>query len=159
MSIECEIAFRMGRDLIEPPYARDEVADAIEALVPLVEICDTRLADFKDAPHSWRLADCGRNGALLIGAPVEDWRSVETQKQCVTLRFNGKIAAESAGNPKPDLVAVVQLLANQAGTHCGGVRKGHVIATGSMTGTLPVPPGAEAVARFLTLGEIRATFE
>jgi 2-keto-4-pentenoate hydratase len=57
------------------------------------------------------------------------------------------------------LVAVVQLLANQAGTHCGGVRKGHVIATGSMTGTLPIPPGIEAVAKFQTLGEIRATFE
>jgi 2-keto-4-pentenoate hydratase len=159
IGIECEIAYRMARDLLEPPYTREEVADAIAGLVPLVEICDSRLADFASAPHAWRLADRGRNGAILIGDMVEDWRSIDTRRQPVTLNFGNDVAADKAGNANPDLVAIVQLLANQAGPHCGGVRAGQIIATGSMTGTLPVDPGTDIVARFPGLGELRASFE
>ncbi len=159
IGIECEIAYRMARDLLDPPYTREQVADAIAGLVPLVEVCDSRLADFKGAPHAWRLADGGRNGAILIGDMVEDWRKIDTHRQPVTLNFGKDIAADKIGNANPDLVAIVQLLANQAGPHCGGVRAGQIIATGSMTGTLPVDPATEVVARFPGLGELRASFE
>ena len=159
IGIECEIAYRIGRDLTNPPYTRDQVADAIEGLVPLIEICDTRLVDRKGASDGWQIADGGGNGAFLVGAVIKDWRSINTQQQPVTLTFNGKTVADKVGNPKPDLVVAVQLLANQAGNYCGGVRAGQVVTTGSMSGNIATEPGTEVVARFPGLGELRATLE
>ena len=159
IGIECEIAYRIGRDLTNPPYTREQVADAIAGLVPLIEICDTRLVDRKGAPDGWRMADGGGNGAFLVGDVIKDWRSINTQQQPVTLIFNGKTVADKVGNPKPDLVLAVQLLANQAGKYCGGVRAGQVVTTGSMSGNIATEPGTEVVARFPWLGELRAMLE
>lgn len=158
MGIECEIAFRMGKDLTGGSYTRDQVADAIEALVPLVEIAESRLVDRKAASIGWPLADGGGNGAFLIGEEISDWRAVSTQDQPVTLTFNGKVMAEAAGNPQPDLVAIVTLLVNQAGTLCGGVRAGQIVTTGSMTGNIAAQPGTEVVATFKNLGVLSAKF-
>ena len=158
MGIECEIAFRMGKDLTGGSYTRDQVADAIESVVPLVEIAESRLVDRKIASIGWPLADGGGNGAFLIGKAISDWKSVNTQKQPVTLTFNGKVMAEAEGNPRPDLVAIVTLLVNQAGKLCGGVRAGQIVTTGSMSGNIAAQPGTEVVAAFSNLGELRAKF-
>jgi 2-keto-4-pentenoate hydratase len=76
----------------------------------------------------------------------------------VTLTFNGKVMAEAEGNPRPDLVAIVTLLVNQAGKLCGGVRAGQIVTTGSMSGNIAAQPGTEVVAAFSNLGELRAKF-
>lgn len=158
-AVECEVAFCIGRDLVRPPYGRDEIEDAIVGLVPVIEVCDSRLADFASAPGEWRLADGGRNGAMLVGTPVADWRSIDTGQLPVTLLFDGDVVGQAAGNRNPDLVASVQRLVEQAGAHCGGVRAGQFVATGSMTGTLPTGAATEVVGRFAGLGELQATFE
>src|SRR5215213_5982176 len=48
---ECEFAFRVGADLPprEAPYTEDEVADAIESLMPALEIGDTVFEDWYGA--------------------------------------------------------------------------------------------------------------
>jgi 2-keto-4-pentenoate hydratase len=159
IGIECEIAYRMARDLTKPPYTREQVADAIEGLVPLIEICDSRLVDRKGATDGWRHADGGGNGGFLVGSLVTDWRSVNTQKQPVTLTFNGKVVADKPGNPNPDLVLAVQVLANQTAGYCGGVRAGQIVTTGSMSGNIATEPGTEVVARFAGLGELKVVLE
>lgn len=156
--MECEIAYRIGKDLTGGSYTRDQVADAIDALVPLVEIGESRLAERKDASIGWRLADGGGNGALLVGEPIRNWRSIDIHKQPVTLTFNGEKVAEAQGSSQPDLIEVVALLVNQAGKHCGGVRAGQVVTTGSMTGNIPAKAGTQAIAAFRNLGELRASF-
>ena len=156
--IECELAFRIGRDLTNPPYTREQVADAIASLVPLFEIADTRLADSKATSMPWRLADFVSNGAVVVGPDFKDWRSVNMQQQPVSLSFNGQIVGEKCGSSNPDLVALVQLLANQAGRHCGGIRAGHVVTTGSIVNKA-AGPGTEAIGGFPGLGELRASLE
>jgi 2-keto-4-pentenoate hydratase len=175
--IECEVAFRLGRDLTDPPYSREEVADAIDSLVPLIEIAETRLDDasrmpdpvgggsrprppgFRQASDGWWMADALGNGAVLVGPGIKDWRSIDTRRQPATLTFNGKTVAEAVGNANPDLVAVLQRMVNQVGRHCGGVLAGHVVTFGSMTGNLAADPGTEAIGRFPGLGELRVMLE
>lgn len=160
IGMECEIAYRLGRDLLKPPYTRDQVVDAIESLLPLIEVCDSRLVDNKVASTAWRLADHNGNGAVVLGTPIKDWKSVDLQKLNVTFTFKGKTVAEKSGVPKPNLVDVVLLLANQAGTHCGGLRAGHVVTTGSICGNLPTLPGTEVVAAYTGgLGDLKVTFD
>jgi 2-keto-4-pentenoate hydratase len=158
MGIECEIAFRIGKDLREGSYTRDQVANAIESVVPLMEIAESRLVDRKSASIGWPLADGGGNGAFLIGTAISDWKSVNTQQQPVTLTFNGKVVAEAEGNPRPDLIAIVTLLVNQAGKLCGGVCAGQIVTTGSMSGNIATEPGTDVLATFSNLGELRAKF-
>ncbi len=158
IGVECEIAFRMGKDLGGGSYTREQVADAIEALVPLIEICETRLADAKAGPPEWRMADSISQGAIMIGKPITDWRSVNVTDQPLTLTFNGEKVADVPGSKNADLVAVVTLLANQVGKHCGGIKKGQIVTTGSMSGNIPAKPGTEAVATFKNLGVLKAKF-
>jgi 2-keto-4-pentenoate hydratase len=159
IGIECEIAYRMAKDLNRPPYTRDQIVDAIAGILPLVEIVDTRLADRKSASDGWKYAEGGGNGAFLIGHQISDWRHINTQDQPVALNFNGKTVADKPGNPAPDLVLAVMAIANQAGVYCGGIRAGQIVTTGTMTGNIPTEPGTEVVAKFAHLGELRAIFE
>jgi 2-keto-4-pentenoate hydratase len=157
--IECELAFKLGRDLVTPPYTREQVADAIAGILPLIEICDSRLEDRTVASVAWRLADYMTNGAILTGAVVEDWRSIDTAKQAVKLTFNGEVKADVAGSSGGDLITVVQTLANHPGAHCMGVRAGQIVTTGTMTGCLWTGPGTEIVARYSSLGELKIVLE
>lgn len=158
IGVECEIAFRMGKDLGGGTYTREQVADAIEAMVPLIEICESRLADTKAGPAEWRVADSVSQGGIMIGKPIADWRSVNVTDQPLTLTFNGEKVAEVPGSKQADLVAIVTLLANQIGKHCGGIKKGQIVTTGSMSGNIPAKPGTEAVATFKNLGKLTAKF-
>lgn len=155
--IECEMAYRLGRDLLDPPYDVDAVLDAIDAVMPAIEIVDTRLHDPKAAPYPWPLADNQSSGGLVFGEPVADWRSVDSKKESVVLKFDGKVIAERDRHPAEDdvLAARVALLVNQAGKHCGGVRAGHIVLTGSMTGNIPVDTGTTVTADYGSLGSLK----
>src|SRR5882757_5851187 len=49
VGVECEIAVRLGRDLVisEAPFTAEWVAEAIEAYLPAIEIVDDRYADWQ----------------------------------------------------------------------------------------------------------------
>jgi 2-keto-4-pentenoate hydratase len=49
-------------------------------------------------------------------------------------------------------------MANSVAEHCGGIRAGQIIATGSLTGLRFVEPGAHVVAEFPGLGTVEVTF-
>ena len=160
IGIECEIAYRVGRDLLEPPYDAQTVLDAIEASMPLIEIVETRLADKKAASPEWGLADNQSNGGVLIGADIPDWKNHDPLKQSVKLTYDGKVMVERTGNPGGDIRALVRRLANNTGgRHCGGLRAGQIVTTGSMSGNIPCPPGTTVVATYAGLGELRVVFE
>ena len=158
IGVECEIAFRMSKDLGGGTYTNEQVADAIESMVPLIEICESRLVDVKGGPAEWRIADSVSQGGIMIGKPITDWRSVNVVDQPLTLTFNGEKVADVPGSKQADLVAIVAKLANQIGKHCGGIKKGQIVTTGSMSGNIAAKPGTEAVATFKNLGVLKAKF-
>ena len=57
IGIESEIAFRLGRDLPPraAPYTADDIAAAVTEALVTIELCDTRLANWKDTSALWRL--------------------------------------------------------------------------------------------------------
>ena len=76
LGIEAEVAFRIRRDL--PAAAENwnaiELAEAVEEMLVTIEVCDTRLANWKAASPLWRLADFQLNGALITGSGTAGWR-------------------------------------------------------------------------------------
>lgn len=79
LTLELEFAFRLGRDL--PPrvggYGPAEVAEAVTAVHPSIEVVSSHLADWSRQPIFDIVADNGTDGALVIGAGREDWRDLD----------------------------------------------------------------------------------
>lgn len=161
IGIEVEIAYRLGHDLpARPePYSRAEVEAAIDAILPAIEVVDTRFADHDAMGALWKLADNQLNGGLVLGTPQADWRVVDPATQPVRLHVDGALAHEGrGGNAAGDPIRLLVWLANSCGAHCGGLRRGQVVTTGTLTGLRFVAPGAEIHASLPGLGEVAVSF-
>jgi 2-keto-4-pentenoate hydratase len=140
--LECEVSFLLGSDLPprEKSYTREEIETAIEAVVPAMEIADCRWPE--DAPGVMKLADSMGNGAFVVGQPVKNWRKLDLTSLDVTLSHNGAIIERGSstrilGNP---LLAVIAL-ANAQPLPAGGLKRGHIVTTGTCTTPIPPKPG------------------
>jgi 2-keto-4-pentenoate hydratase len=161
IGIEAEIAYRLGSDLParHRPYTDEEVAAAIEGMLPAIELVDTRLADHVAAPPLWKLADNQINWGLVTGALTGDWRRFDPLSQPVRLEVDGAEVAEGrGGNTAGDPFRLLVWLANDCGTHCGGLRQGQIVTTGSLTGLRFVAPGARVRATLEGLGQVSVSF-
>ena len=153
--MECEFAYRVGKDLTRPPYDLETALNAIDAVMAAFEVADTRLAAPKAAPYPWALADNQASGGLVFGEPVADWRKVDPLKEGVVLKFDGKVIKEVPAHNTADLASRIMLLANTIGDHCGGIKAGQIILTGSMSGNITAPEGTLVTAEFSSLGSLR----
>jgi 2-keto-4-pentenoate hydratase len=161
IGIEAEIAYRLGADLPARarPYDAEEVAAAIEGMLPAIEVVDTRLADHAAAPPLWKLADNQINGGLVTGTLAADWRRFDPLTQPVRLEVDGVVVAKGrGGNTAGDPFRLLVWLANRCGAHCGGLKRGQIVTTGSLTGLRFVAPGARVHAFLDGLGEVALTF-
>ena len=161
VAVEVEFAFRLGRDLAPRAggYAEAEVLDAVEALVPAMEIITPRLDPIPGGVPGQALADCGLNGGIVLGEAVRDWRGIDYPAHATKLVIDGKAVVEGTGalvlgHPFKSLV----WLANNVGRLGHTLLKGQVLTTGSMTGIYAVEQGAEAVGDFGRLGKVVARF-
>lgn len=152
--LECEIAFLLGRDLPprEAPYTRAEIADAVEAIVPAIEVADCRLP--ADAPDLLKLADDMGNGAFITGAAVRDWRSVDLKGREVVLTLKGtEVARGPCAKVLGDPLMGVVGLANAQPLPAGGLKRGQIVTTGTCITPIAMKAGAY-VADFGALGRV-----
>jgi 2-keto-4-pentenoate hydratase len=157
IGVEAEVAFRLAKDLPprSRPYSERSVAAAVGEVVVAIELCDTRLAKWKDTSGLWKLADFQNNSALVVGSGTKDWLKIDFLQQEMEFRIGSRVArakgAHSFGNPfrlLPWLVA-----------HCAkrglGLHAGDVITTGAWTGLEIALPGDEVTAIFPGIGEAK----
>ena len=160
--IETELAVRFDADLPERevPYTQDEVLAAIGALLPTIEIVETRLIEFPSAPPTSMLADLGAHGALVTGAPIA-LRPELLQTSILRAQqwFDEQLVATSVGgNPAQDLVRVLVWLANHCAGRGLGLRAGQVVTTGSCTGMLFAVAAARVRGTVDELGSCECSF-
>lgn len=160
--IEAGVCFRLGRDMPPraAPYGADEAAAAIDAVLPAIEVAETRLADWLDAGCDAQLADLLCHGGLVLGPaqPFDpawlDLRAVEAE-----LRFDGQVVARTvAEHPVTDARGMLAWLANHCARRGTGLRAGQVVATGSCTGRLFASEGTHVRAELFGLAPIDAFF-
>jgi 2-keto-4-pentenoate hydratase len=159
--MECEISFRLTRDLPPraAPYAEQEVFDSLEA-GPAFEAVDCRFRDLKsamaEAPYEF-YADHIANGAMVFGAFRNDWQKFDFGTTRVSLKQGSRtIVEKTGGHPtvNPAIPAVV--LANlRRGTT--GLKAGALIVTGSFTGYHRVELNQKVVGEFEGFGTMEAT--
>ena len=154
LGVEAEICFRFAAD---PPPAAGvaDVRAAVDEMAVLIELCETRLADWAGAPALWKLADFQSHGAFVVGSGTRDF-SRDFTRQPVELRVgDGAPVVATGSHPSGDLWAMVAW----AVQHCAGrgmaLRAGDIVTTGAWTGIAAISPGEAAVARFPGIGEAR----
>jgi 2-keto-4-pentenoate hydratase len=157
VGVEAEFAFTMRAALAprRTPYERAEVARAVASVSPVIELCDTRLENWKAARIEEIIADNGFHGGLVVGTAVNGWESLDLAAHEVALSIGGAVRARGAsagslGHPLDGLVWI----ANELSRRGYGLGGGDIIATGTWTGLHFVRGEAAVVADFGSLGRV-----
>lgn len=161
MAIESEFAYRLGRDLPAraAPYTRDEILDAIDAIIPAFEIVGTRYTQVPFHDVGSVVADCMLNAAMVLGTPILEWRHLDIPRHPVRLAIDGAVAGEGSGaDPLGDPRNVLDWVVDKLRAAGIGLRKGDILSTGTCTGMLPLKTGQTAVADFGALGTVEVRF-
>lgn len=143
--VEFEIAAAMAHDLPPQsvPFAMEEVAAAVGAIMPAFELADDRGADYGTlAARGLELAaDNAWNDGAVLGKPVTDWRPIDLAALRGEAIINGTVVgagqgADSMGHP----LAALTWVANHLSGRGQGLRQGDVVITGSLvTSKFPRP--------------------
>jgi 2-keto-4-pentenoate hydratase len=154
--IECEFAFRFGRDVPARAggYARAELEPDL-VLHPALEVAGSRYAaaagDRKQTTHD-AIADNGGGGAIVLGAAVPDWRRYELATLAIDARIDGGSPIRVYdGEYRRDPVDIVVETVNGLSERGIGLAAGDILSTGSLTLPTPLLAGQSYVARFADL--------
>jgi 2-keto-4-pentenoate hydratase len=154
---EAEFAFRLGTDVDSPD--RPRVLAAVEALVPVIEVPDTRFADFLAVGLPSLVADAMCNRFLVIGEPVRAWEPASLPDHAVMMQRDGaEVSAGTGANVLGDPIRALVWLAGELENRGERLRAGDLVTTGACTPPNPVAPGDRLLADFGSLGAVRVDF-
>ena len=160
--IEVEVAVRFARDFTpaSPDIDTAQLQDAIDCVLPAIEVVETRLADWRESDPLAQLADLQTHGALVVGEPSTvkpadlDLRQVEAY-----LAFDGQPVASCRGaNPAGDIWRLFAWLAWHAAQRGRPLRAGDIVTTGSCSGMLFAGEGMQVLADLKGIGRVELRF-
>jgi len=157
--VEVEVGFILADDLPGADCTEDDVLAATAALVPSIELIDTRITDWKIKLCD-TIADNASSAGFVLGEARVSPADVDVQMIEAVLTRNGDLIAEGRsdavlGNP----VTAVAWLARKVESFGVRLRKGDIVLPGSCTRAIDVHAGDEFVADFAGLGAVRLSFE
>lgn len=156
--IECEICFRLGKDLKGKGLTVDDVLKATESVSGSFEICDARIRDWK-CPYPDFFADNGFSAKVVLSGRWMPVAEVDLLSETVALLQDGKTLAEGKGEMALGHPAkAVSWLAGKLDERGKGLKAGQIIMTGTLTPITPIQKGSGYTARFSTLGQVTVRF-
>jgi 2-keto-4-pentenoate hydratase len=156
--IECEICFKLSRDLSGKGLTVEQVMDATEAVSASFEICDARIKDWQ-CPYPDFFADNGFSARIVLSGRWVPVGEVDLLDETVVLTQDGAKLAEGKGAMAMGHPAnAVSWLAGKLADRGKGLKAGQLVMTGTLTPILPIEKGSTYVASFSTLGEVKKTF-
>lgn len=161
--IEPEFAFALARDLPPrpEPYHRDEVAAAIGAILPAIELVESRYQEWTTVGALCLIADHAVHRAFIRGEAVTDWRQFELAEHEVQLWVNGAVqqtgrGAVVLGHP----LNALTWLANALAAAGQGLRAGQVVTTGVCVDQVYDAQAGDVIrADFGALGAVELSFD
>jgi 2-keto-4-pentenoate hydratase len=153
---ENELCAELRRD-VAPGASLEEVAAAIAAIRPALEIIETR-GDFV-GQIALALADNAQQHSFVLGAPVSVAAAGDLAKSVARVRLNGA----EIGNGQGDAVLghpfnSVAWLATKLAAFGEKLSAGDLVMTGSFTRQFPLASGDRVETSFTGLGKVAAAF-
>jgi 2-keto-4-pentenoate hydratase len=135
MGLEFEIAVRLKHDLVpESVPSLAEVAAAVDAVCPAVEIVDDRRADYRNLDVLSLIADNSWNAGIVLGEFVQAWPDLATIVGLVSVDGNA-LDRGSGGDVLGHPFHPVAWLASHLAAQGSGLRAGDIVMTGSIVTT------------------------
>jgi len=123
----------------------------------VIEVVESRFADFRAQDKLSVLADCMSNGALIVGAAAP-WPNFDLARPPARILIDGKLAAEASSNSGGDPLRLLAELVTYAVRRTGMLKAGTMVTTGSTTGMIFATAGANVVADFGAFGRVEVAF-
>ncbi|HEX6594877.1 MAG TPA: fumarylacetoacetate hydrolase family protein [Bacillota bacterium] len=156
--VEGEIAFILKEDLAGPGVTTIDVFNATDAIVPALEIVDSRIKDWKITLAD-TIADNASSGLYVLGEKIKKLSDIDIKQIGMALYKNNDlqntgVGAAALGNP----AKCVAWLANKLAGYDIPLKAGEVILSGALSEAIDAKPGDEFYAKFAQLGEVRVSF-
>lgn len=161
LCVESEFAFRFGAPLParKEGYAREEMLDAIDVLIPAFELISPRFNTLLQDRVALATADCALNGGFVLGAPIARWRTLDLAAEKVVFTVDGDVKGEGTGaNVLGHPFNALDWLVNALSQRGIDLNAGEVVSTGTCTGFVYIEAGQRAVADFGEIGQVEVTF-
>jgi 2-keto-4-pentenoate hydratase len=156
--VEGEIAFLLKRDLRGPGVTEAQVLAATEAVIPAIEIIDSRIRDWK-IKLADTIADNASSGMFVLGDTRTPVGQIDLRLVGMVLEKNEELlgtgaGAAALGHP----AASVAWLANKLAEFGLSLNAGEVILSGSLAVAPPVTSGDVIMVQFAQLGSVTVKF-
>lgn len=151
-AIELEVGFRIGADIVDPQIDAAGLRDSIAEVFPTLEVADSRFLQKQRPGPEAIVADLGNAGALVVGAPVANWRALDLESLPVTLLANGEAVASGSGAlvVGGPLGQLLRFARNRAAMGAP-LKAGDIVSSGSCIPPWPAPIGPAPAGGGLTL--------
>ncbi len=156
--IESEIGLVLKRDLEGPGVTAFDVMRACEAVLPVLEIIDSRIQD-------WRLkiqdtvADNASCWGVVVGPTFYSPHNIDLRLMGMVTYLNGRVAANGAGAAVwGSPYRSVAWLANSLAELNTSLKAGELILSGALSVALEIKPGDTVHALFDRIGGVSAGF-
>lgn len=155
---EGEIAFLLGKDLVGPGVTVAAVLAATEAVMPAIEIVDSRVKDWKIKIQD-TIADNASSAFVALGPQMTSVKDLDLRMLGMVLYKNGELLSTGAGaavlgHP----AAAVAWLANKLSELGTPLRAGEIILSGAVTAAPPAVSGDRFEVTFERLGSVSVLF-
>jgi len=159
--VECELAVRLGADLIpeDAPFDAVSVADAVEAVTPAIEIVDDRWVDYKAIDTPSLIADDFFGAGCVLGDDAQNWRELDLSDIEGSMTINGELVGSGKGSAILDQpLSALAWLANLMAQRGKSLRAGEFVLLGSLVETKWVERGDLVEIDLGSLGRATAHF-
>ncbi|ABM95081.1 2-keto-4-pentenoate hydratase [Methylibium petroleiphilum] len=156
--VEPEIALRLGRELAGAGHDRASVSRHLDAVMPALEVVDTRYPDYRFTLVD-NIADNSSSAGFVTGPALPWQEGFDLGAVEVELRIDGQTVdrgrgADAMGDPLLALAWLAGFLAERG----LAVPAGAVVLTGGLTRAQPAERGQFVEAGFGWLGRVQARF-
>jgi len=155
--VEPEFSFVMKDelDILKAPYKPDVVCESISAVLPSIELVDSRFEDWTVVGVKNLIADNAVHAHWIYGDEINNLNSINFNNHSVDLLINGKLidkgnSSNVLGNPINSLTWLINNLA----LYGKSLPKNSYISTGTCTPAIPIQKGDEVIADFGKLGDV-----
>jgi 2-keto-4-pentenoate hydratase len=139
--VEAEIAFVLKRDLDDPTLPLEAVSEAIDAVLPAIEIVDSRIVDWRISLAD-TIADNGSSAFFVLGTEARSPAGLDLYSCGMVTEINGAIASVGAGAACFDHpYKSVQWLARTMAANGEPLLAGDILLSGALGPMVDIHPG------------------
>lgn len=154
LHVEAELAFCFNRSFQpKQQYTEAEILSAISHVAVSIEVLDSRLASWPQAPTQLHLADNQMNGALVIGEAHTWQNSINFSSQPFELYINDHLIVQNeGGHPQQNPVQLLPEFVNLCSRLGYHLEAGSWVTTGTWSGYPAAVSGDKVSVCFAGIG-------